>query len=112
MKMIIAVIPHHKLDELQQELEKVDVTRMTIFDVRGFGQQKGHKEIFRAQEVSVKFVNKLEVQIAVNDKFAKVTVDTIIKVCYTGNPGDGKIFVLPLEETHRISTKESGSSAI
>lgn len=112
MKMIIAVIPHHKLDDLQQELEKVDVTRMTIFDVRGFGQQKGHKEIFRAQEVSVKFVNKLEIQIAVNDKFAKVTVDTIQKVCYTGNPGDGKIFVLPLEETYRISTKESGSTAI
>lgn len=112
MKFIIAIVPHHKLDELQTELEKEDVTRMTIMDVRGFGRQKGHKEIFRGQEVAVKFVNKLEIQIAVNDKFAQKTVETIKKVCYSGKAGDGKIFVLPLEETYRISTKESGGEAI
>lgn len=112
MKFVIAVIPHHKLEELKTELAKVDVTRMTIMDVRGYGRQKGHKEVFRGQEIMINFVNKLEVQIAVNDEFLKPTVDTILKVCYSGQAGDGKIFVLPLEETHRISTKETGKTAI
>lgn len=112
MKMVIAIIPHHKLDEVQTELEKVDVTRMTLIDVRGFGRQKGHKEIFRGQEVQVKFVNKLMMLIACNDPFVKPTMDTISKVCFSGNAGDGKVFVLPLEDVLRISTKELGSAAI
>ncbi|EHQ04567.1 MAG: P-II family nitrogen regulator [Leptonema illini] len=112
MKMVIAIIPHHKLDEVQVELEKVDVTRMTLMDVRGFGRQKGHKEIFRGQEVQVKFVNKLMIMIACNDDFVKPTTDTIQKVCFSGKPGDGKVFVLPLEEVFRISTREMGGAAI
>lgn len=112
MKFIIAVIQHHKIDELKQELAKVDVTRMTVMDVRGYGRQKGHKEIFRGQEVNINFVNKLELQIAVNDEFVKPTVDTINKVCFSGQAGDGKIFVLPLDETYRISSKEAGKTAI
>ncbi|MBX7056536.1 MAG: P-II family nitrogen regulator [Leptospirales bacterium] len=112
MKFVIAIVPHHKLEELKDELAKVDVTRMTIMDVRGYGRQKGHKEIFRGQEVHINFVNKLEIQIAVNDDFLKPTVDTIMRVCYSGKPGDGKVFVLPMDETYRVSTKESGRTAI
>ncbi len=112
MKFVIAIVPYHKLEELKNELAKADVTRMTITDVRGYGRQKGHTEIFRGQEVHINFVNKLEIQIAVNDEFLKPTVDTINRVCFTGKPGDGKIFVLPLEETYRISTKETGTTAI
>lgn len=112
MKMIVAIIPHHRLDDVQEELEKVGVTRMTVMDVRGYGRQKGNREPGKTSSKPTKFVNKLMMMIAVNDAFEKPTIDTIARVCYTGEIGDGKIFVMPLKEVLRISTKELGSSAI
>lgn len=112
MKFLIAVIPHHKLDELKNELAKVDISRMTIVNAQGYGRQKGHKAVYRASETTINFVHKLEVQIALNDEFVQPAVETISRVCYTGQPGDGKIFIMPLEEVHRVSSKESGPTAI
>ncbi len=112
MKFLIAVIPHHKLEELKHELAKIEISRMTIINAQGYGRQKGHKAVYRASETMINFVHKLEVQIALNDEFVPTAVETISKVCYTGQPGDGKIFVMPLEEVHRISSKESGPEAI
>ena len=112
MKLVLAYIPHAKLDAVKNELAKADITRMSITDARGYGRQKGHTEVFRGKEVHINFVSKLEVKIAVNDEFVKPAVEAISKACYTGSHGDGKIFVLPLEEVYRISTKETGREAI
>lgn len=112
MKFIIAVVPHQKLDKLKERLAEIEVTRMTILDARGYGRQKGHREIFRGQEVHISFTHKLEVQIAVNEEFLQKTVDVIHEVCFSGKPGDGKVFVLPLEQVYRISTRESGEGAV
>ena len=112
MKMVIAMIPHSKLEDVKNELNKVEVTRMTVNDVRGFGRQKGHTEIIRGREIQINFVSKLEIKIAVNDEFLEPTIEAIKKGSYTGKAGDGKIFVMPLEQVHRISTKEEGTKAI
>lgn len=112
MKLILAFIPHHKLDDVKNQLAKVDVTRMTVTDSRGYGRQKGHTEIFRGKEMHINFVSKLEIKIAVNDEFVKPAVEAIQEACFTGSPGDGKIIVMPIEEVYRISTRESGKEAI
>ncbi|MEM8865555.1 MAG: P-II family nitrogen regulator [Planctomycetota bacterium] len=115
MKFIIAVIQPSKLEDVKAALSEVEVVRLTIMDVQGFGRQKGQTELYRGNEISVNLLRKVQLQIAVNDEFVEPTVDAIIKggrSGETGEIGDGKIFVLPLDDCVRIRTGERGAEAI
>jgi nitrogen regulatory protein P-II 2 len=112
MKMIIAVIRPEKLEAVQQALNAVDVYLMTASDVRGCGRQRGFTEQYRGNQVVIRLLSKVKLEIAVNDQFVKPAVDAIVKAAYSGNIGDGKVFVLPLEECYRIRTGEEGTLAI
>ncbi len=115
MKLIIALIQPERLEAVKAALAEVEVFRLTVMDVQGFGRQKGHSEAFRGHEVSVNLVRKVQLMIGVNDNFLQPTIDAIIKGARTGSSGevgDGKIFVLPLEDCIRIRTGERGGEAI
>ncbi len=115
MKMIEAIIQPSKLEAVKEALNEVEVVRLTISDVQGFGRQKGHTEIYRGHEYTVNLLRKVKLQIAVNNEFVEPTVQAIIKAGRTGaegKVGDGKIFILPLEDCIRIRTGERGSEAI
>jgi len=115
MKLIIAIIQPNRLEAVKQALADVEVFRLTVMDVQGFGRQKGHSELYRGHEVTVNLVRKVQLTIAVNDNFLQPTVDAIIKGARsgpTGEVGDGKIFVRPLEDCIRIRTGERGGEAI
>lgn len=115
MKLIIAVIQPNRLEAIKQALADVEVFRLTVMDVQGFGRQKGHSELYRGHEVTINLVRKVQLMIAVNDDFLQPTIDAIIKGGRTGpagEVGDGKIFVLPLEDCLRIRTGERGGEAI
>jgi nitrogen regulatory protein P-II 1 len=112
MKMIVAIIRPEKLDDVQAALSSVDVYLMTASDVRGCGRQRGFKENYRGSEGIIRLLSKVKLEIAVNDEYAEPAVKAIIDAAHSGNIGDGKIFVLPLEECYRIRTKETGSAAI
>jgi nitrogen regulatory protein P-II 2 len=115
MKLIIAIIQPSKLEDVKAALSKVEVVRLTIMDVQGFGRQKGQTEVFRGREITVNLLRKVQLQIAVNDHFVEPTINAIIEGGRTGEEGaigDGKIFVLPLEDCIRIRTGERGSEAI
>jgi nitrogen regulatory protein P-II 1 len=115
MKMIITMIKPQRLDDVIANLKDKDIRRLTVFEVRGFGQQMGHKEVYRGQEFEVKLNPKVQLEIAVNDEFVETTVEAIMEGAKTeggGAIGDGKIFVLDLEEAIKIRTGERGMSAI
>jgi nitrogen regulatory protein P-II 1 len=115
MKLIIAVIQPSKLEDVKAALSEVEVVRLTIMDVQGFGRQKGQTEVYRGREISVNLLRKVQLQIAVNDVFVEPTINAIIKGGRTGDSGqigDGKIFVLPLDDCIRIRTGERGPEAI
>jgi nitrogen regulatory protein P-II 2 len=115
MKLIIAIIQPSKLEAVKAALTEVEVFRLTVMDVQGFGRQKGHSEVYRGHEISVNLLRKVQLQIAVNEEFVEPTVNAIIKGGRTGESGeigDGKIFVLPLEDCIRIRTGERGGEAI
>src|SRR5690606_10470837 len=115
MKLIIAIIQPSKLEDVKAALSKVEVVRLTIMDVQGFGRQKGQTEVFRGREITVNLLRKVQLQIAVNDDFVEPTINAIIEGGRTGEEGqigDGKIFVLPLEDCIRIRTGERGPEAI
>ena len=114
MKMIIAIIRPEKLEDVQAALSKEEVYLMTASDVRGCGRQRGFKETFRGGEGIIRLLSKVKLEIAVNEEFVGRTVDAIMKAAKSepGRIGDGKIFVLPLEEVYRIRTGEEGSAAI
>ncbi|MEA1895142.1 MAG: P-II family nitrogen regulator [Euryarchaeota archaeon] len=115
MKYAIAIIRPERLDSGTRELQSVEVNRLTVSPVSGYGAQKGYLEIYRAVELEVKFLEKIKLEIAVNDEFLAPTIEAIQKGAKTnekGEIGDGKIFVLPLEDVVRISTSETGSEAI
>jgi nitrogen regulatory protein P-II 2 len=114
MKYVIAIIRPERLDAVKHELQKVEVNRLTVSAASGYGEQKGHLEVYRALELEVNLLEKIRVDIAVNDDFLKPTIEAIKLGAKTdhGQIGDGKIFVLPLEEVIRISTGETGSTAI
>ena len=115
MKLIIAIIQPAKLEDVKAALSKVEVVRLTIMDVQGFGRQKGQTEVFRGREITVNLLRKVQLQIAVNDNFVEPTISAIIEGGRTGEDGsigDGKIFVLPLEDCIRIRTGERGPEAI
>ncbi|MFA5853248.1 MAG: P-II family nitrogen regulator [Spirochaetales bacterium] len=112
MKLIIAYIQPHKLNEVKQELYKSEIYKISVTNAMGCGQQKGYSEIYRGVDIEVNLLKKVRIEIGVNDSFVRPTIDAIIKGSQTGEIGDGKIFVLPLEECIRIRTGESGSEAI
>ncbi len=115
MKLIIAIIQPSRLEAVKAALTEVEVFRLTVMDVQGFGRQKGHTELYRGHEFSVNLLRKVELQIAVNEDFVEPTINAIIQGGRSGEKGeigDGKIFVLPLEDCIRIRTGERGSEAI
>ncbi|HEX5445303.1 MAG TPA: P-II family nitrogen regulator [Pirellulales bacterium] len=115
MKLIVAIIQPSRLEAVKAALTEVEVFRLTVMDVQGFGRQKGHTETYRGHEFSVNLLRKVQLQIAVNEDFVEPTIEAIIKggrTGPTGEIGDGKIFVLPLEDCIRIRTGERGSEAI
>jgi nitrogen regulatory protein P-II 1 len=112
MKQIEAIIKPFKLDEVKESLTKVGIQGMTITEVKGFGRQKGHTELYRGAEYSVDFLPKVKIQILVSDDKAPQVVETVLKTARTGKIGDGKIFVIPVEEVIRIRTGEKGPDAI
>ncbi|MDR2803463.1 MAG: P-II family nitrogen regulator [Treponema sp.] len=112
MKLIVAYIQPHALNEVKQELYKTEVYKLSVTNALGCGQQKGYTEHYRGVEMEVNLLKKVRIEVAVNDNFVKPTVDAIIKGARSGDIGDGKIFVLPIEECIRIRTGETGASAI
>ena len=112
MKLITAIIKPFKLDEVQEGLAHIGVDGMTTYDVRGFGRQKGHTELYRGAEYVIDFILKLKVEVAVEDSKLEDALNVISREAYTGKIGDGKIFVTPLNEVVRIRTGESGQTAL
>jgi nitrogen regulatory protein PII len=112
VKLIIAIIKPFKLEEVKEALAAVGIEGMTVTEVKGFGRQKGHTEIYRGSEYTVDFLPKVKIEIAVADEVAANVVDTIVKAAKTGKIGDGKVFVLPLLEAVRIRTDEHGEQAV
>jgi nitrogen regulatory protein PII len=112
MKMVEAIIKPFKLDEVKDALTKAGIQGMTVNEVKGFGRQKGHTELYRGAEYSVDFLPKVKIQILAADDKAVQAVDAIIKTARTGKIGDGKISVTPVEEVIRIRTGEKGPEAI
>ncbi|GHV83039.1 nitrogen regulatory protein P-II 1 [Spirochaetia bacterium] len=112
MKLIIAYIQPHALNDVKQELYKSDVFKISITNAMGCGQQKGYTEHYRGVEMEVNLLKKVRVEIAVNDEFVHPTIDAIIRGARSGEIGDGKIFVVPIEECIRIRTGETGKTAI
>ncbi len=112
MKLIIAIIKPFKLEEVKAALSEVGVEGMTVTEVKGFGRQKGHTEIYRGSEYTVDFLPKVKLEIAVTDETVGKAVDAIVKSAKTGKIGDGKIFVMPLDQVVRIRTDERGETAI
>jgi nitrogen regulatory protein P-II 1 len=112
MKKIEAIIKPFKLDEVKEALSKEGVQGMTISEVKGFGRQKGHTELYRGAEYVVDFLPKIKIEVLVPDEQAASVVETIIQAARTGRIGDGKIFILPVEEAIRIRTGERGDEAV
>ena len=112
MKLIIAIIRPEKFEEVQDALDAQQVHLMTASDVRGCGTQRGYAENYRGNKGVIRLISKVKLEIAVNDAFVEPTVAAILKAAKTGKIGDGKIFILPLEDAYRIRTGEQGSVAI
>ena len=112
MKYIISIIKPGKLDDVREALSGIGVTGMTVSEVKGFGRQKGHTELYRGAEYTIDFIPKVKVEVAVNDDMADEAVRAVASAAGTGKIGDGKIFLLELQEAVRIRTGESGSEAL
>ena len=115
MKLIIAIIQPNRLEAVKAALAEVEVFRLTVMDVQGFGRQRGHTEMYRGHEFTVNLVRKVQLMIAVNEEFLEPTVDAIIDAGRSGSSGevgDGKIFVVPMDDCIRIRTGERGGEAI
>ncbi|MBM3872382.1 MAG: P-II family nitrogen regulator [Verrucomicrobia bacterium] len=112
MKLIIAIIKPFKLEEVKEGLSSIGIEGMTVTEVKGFGRQKGHTEIYRGSEYTVDFLPKVKLEIVVTDELVAKTVEAIVKAAKTGKIGDGKVFVVALEEAIRIRTDERGDAAI
>jgi nitrogen regulatory protein P-II 1 len=112
MKLVEAIIKPFKLEEVKEALSEIGIEGMTVTEVKGFGRQKGHTEIYRGSEYSVDFLPKVKIEIAVPDELASKTVETIVESAKTGKIGDGKVFVIPIEESVRIRTGEEGEEAL
>jgi nitrogen regulatory protein P-II 1 len=112
MKLIIAYIQPHKLNDVKEELYRSDIFKLSVTNSLGCGQQKGYHESYRGVDIEVNLLKKVRVEIAVNDDFVQPTIDAIIRGARSGEIGDGKIFVLPLENVIRIRSGETGKEAI
>ncbi len=112
MKMVTCVVRPEKLESITDILDKLHIVGMTVTDVRGFGRQKGQVEHYRGGEYTIRFINKVRIDIVVQDEDVKKVMDAISKVSRTNNVGDGKIFVTPVENAMRIRTGEVGTSAL
>jgi nitrogen regulatory protein P-II 1 len=112
MKKIEAIIKPFKLDDVKEALTEIGVIGMTVMEVRGFGRQKGHTELYRGSEYTIDFLPNVKVELVVADAIVPKVVETIIAAAKTGSIGDGKVFVLPVEEAVRIRTGERGEDAI
>ena len=112
MKMINAIIKPFKLDEVRSALSGIGVSGMTVTEVKGFGRQKGHTELYRGAEYTVDFLPKVKLEVAISDDLLDTTVEAIVAAAGTGKVGDGKIFVLELADATRIRTGETGNDAV
>ena len=112
MKMVTAIVKPFKLDEVREALSAIGVQGITVTEVKGFGRQKGHTELYRGAEYRVDFLPKTKIELAVDDSIAEQVIEAITNVARTGKIGDGKIFVLELQETVRIRTGETGVEAV
>ncbi len=112
MKKIEAIIKPFKLEDVKEALSVAGVEGMTVSEVKGFGRQKGHTEIYRGSEYTVDFLPKLKLEIVLSDSVVEVAVNAILKAAKTGKIGDGKIFVIPVEQAVRIRTDERGEQAV
>ena len=112
MKKIEAIIKPFKLDDVKEALNEIGIQGMTISEVKGYGRQKGHKEIYRGAEYVVDFIPKIKIEIVVDDKLVDQVVEKIRNAANTGKIGDGKIFIIPIEEAIRVRTGETGTDAI
>ncbi|MGJ3522485.1 P-II family nitrogen regulator [Nitratidesulfovibrio sp. D1] len=112
MKKLEIIIRPFKLDEVKEALASLDVKGMTVTEVKGFGRQRGHKEVYRGAEYQVDFMPKVKIEVVVDDAQVKTIVDAVVKAARTGKVGDGKIFISPVEDVLRIRTGETGVEAI
>jgi nitrogen regulatory protein P-II 1 len=112
VKKIEAIIKPFKLDEVREALSEVGITGLTVTEVKGFGRQKGHTELYRGAEYVVDFLPKIKVEVVVTDNIVDQTIEAIVKSAHTGKIGDGKIFVVPVEQVVRIRTGETNEQAI
>ncbi|HEU4616595.1 MAG TPA: P-II family nitrogen regulator [Gammaproteobacteria bacterium] len=112
MKLITAVIKPFRLDDVRNALAEVGVQGMTVTEVKGFGRQRGHTELYRGAEYVVDFLPKVKIEVAVSDELAERVIEAIVSSAKTGKVGDGKIFVMDLEQVYRIRTGETGDQAI
>ena len=112
MKLIIAYVQPHKINDVKQELYKAEVYKISVTNAMGCGQQKGYHESYRGVDIEVNLLKKVRIEIAVNDNFVKPTIEAIIKGARSGEIGDGKIFIVPMEDCIRIRTGETGNVAI
>jgi nitrogen regulatory protein PII len=112
MKLIIAVIQPHRLDAVREALTAIGVDGMTVTEVRGYGRQKGHTEIYRGSEYTVDFLPKIKIEIVLADSMVEAAVAAIVKAAKTGKIGDGKVFIGPIEDAIRIRTDEIGEKAL
>jgi nitrogen regulatory protein P-II 2 len=112
MKLITAIIKPYKLDEVRQAIADIGVQGVTVTEVKGFGRQRGHTELYRGAEYNIDFLPKIKVEIAVDDDLAEQVIEAMTNVARTGKIGDGKIFLTQLHQTVRIRTGESGAEAV
>jgi|TARA_B100000676_G_scaffold237982_1_gene238207 nitrogen regulatory protein P-II 2 len=112
MKFIVAIVQPFKLDAVREGLSELGVEGLTASEVRGFGRQKGHREVYRGSEYTINYVPKVKLEIAVADELAERVIETIQNIAQTGKIGDGKIFVFELNEAIRVRTGEKGESAL
>ena len=112
VKMVKCIIQPYRLDEVKEALAGVKIQGMTVSEVKGFGRQKGHKELYRGAEYTVDFVPKVEIELVVQDNLVKQVLDVVVKAARSGKVGDGKIFVMNVEDAVRIRTGEAGDAAL
>ncbi|QJQ95488.1 MULTISPECIES: P-II family nitrogen regulator [Halomonadaceae] len=112
MKLVTAIIKPFKLDDVRESLSEIGVQGITVTEVKGFGRQKGHTELYRGAEYVVDFLPKVKLEVAVDDDMVEKVIDAITRVANTGKIGDGKIFISPLEQVIRIRTGETGKDAV
>lgn len=112
MKLVTAIIKPHKLDDAKEALQAVGVQGLTVGEVRGYGRQRGHTEVYRGAEYTVEFVPKVKLEIAVQDQDVDAVIDALVAVTRSGQVGDGKIFVTPIDRVVRIRTGDEGAEAL